>query len=214
MGEFSGMANPIFCNIQAVAIQWFFVAGMYWTAVISLQVLFAVIRNNATTSSYQTSFHVGVWVLSGIPAIALLFSGENGTSVYGDATLWCWITEKYNVLKLTLYYAPVWIVFIFNLASYCYVYFYLRKTQKELNLIAGQSSTVKSTLRKSAVRKQSKVIGFISKASNFMLAFAIVWIWNCINGIYNIISPSDPVFGLMLMQAVLLFFNPRPVSRQ
>jgi hypothetical protein len=64
---------------------------------------------------------------------------------------------------------------------------------------------LRSMARQGVSSTRSKAVSFISKASNFMLAFLIVWMWNCINGLYNIYSSGDPVYALMLMQAVGVF---------
>ncbi len=201
-GTFQALNNPILCNIQAVGIQWFFVAGMYWTGVIAMQVLFAVIKNKPITPTAQKYFHIAVWIVSGVPAIGLLFAGENNESVYGDAILWCWITSKYSLYKIVLYYVPVWLTFAFNTISYCYVYWYLRDSQKQIANIAKANGSYGTAARRSVASKQHKVLSFISKASNFMLAFGVVWIWNCINGLHNISDASHPLYGLMVMQAI------------
>jgi hypothetical protein len=43
-----------------------------------------------------------------IPAFTYLFVRRNGQRIYGDATLWCWITSDFDVLRIATVYGPVW----------------------------------------------------------------------------------------------------------
>lgn len=44
-----------------------------------------------------------------IPAIVYLFLNVPGKpKVYGDATLWCWITPEWDFLRIATFYGPVW----------------------------------------------------------------------------------------------------------
>ena len=44
-----------------------------------------------------------------IPALAFLFiKTSSGTRVYGDASLWCWICQEWDVLRIAVFYGPVW----------------------------------------------------------------------------------------------------------
>lgn len=44
-----------------------------------------------------------------IPALAFLFiRNGDGVRVYGDAILWCWISQDWAIWRIILFYAPVW----------------------------------------------------------------------------------------------------------
>jgi hypothetical protein len=44
-----------------------------------------------------------------IPALAFVFVRDNnGSRPYGNASLWCWISKDWNILRITAFYAPVW----------------------------------------------------------------------------------------------------------
>jgi hypothetical protein len=43
-----------------------------------------------------------------ILALILLLWRPNGRTVYGDATMWCWISKESDILRLVAFYVPVW----------------------------------------------------------------------------------------------------------
>lgn len=49
-------------------------------------------------------------VCYGLPFIpAFTYPFIRGTwSIYGNATLWCWITPTWEILQMATFYAPVW----------------------------------------------------------------------------------------------------------
>jgi hypothetical protein len=58
----------------------------------------------------------------GIPlsvAITFLFVKKEGKGrMYGPATLWCWISEDWQVLRIATFYGPVWYLSPFPLSPY------------------------------------------------------------------------------------------------
>jgi Slime mold cyclic AMP receptor len=44
-----------------------------------------------------------------VPAFVYLFLSAPGKSkVYADATLWCWVSRDWDVLRIATFYGPVW----------------------------------------------------------------------------------------------------------
>lgn len=44
-----------------------------------------------------------------VPALVFLFVKDSaGIPMYGDATLWCWISTKWNFVRIAAFYGPVW----------------------------------------------------------------------------------------------------------
>lgn len=44
-----------------------------------------------------------------VPAFTYIFvSDKNGNRVYGDATLWCWVTPEWSIWRIITFYGPVW----------------------------------------------------------------------------------------------------------
>lgn len=45
-----------------------------------------------------------------IPAMVFLFpKDKGGTPIYGSATLWCWISNEWQFLRIACFYGPVWL---------------------------------------------------------------------------------------------------------
>lgn len=50
-----------------------------------------------------------------VPALAFVFVSEPGRGrLYGDATLWCWVSAPWDVLRVATFYGPVWYALILN----------------------------------------------------------------------------------------------------
>ena len=44
-----------------------------------------------------------------VPAFVYIFvEDKHGHRVYGDATLWCWVTPEWGIWRVITFYAPVW----------------------------------------------------------------------------------------------------------
>lgn len=46
-----------------------------------------------------------------VPAIVFVFAtAPSKGHIYGNATLWCWISSKWETLRIACFYGPVWYV--------------------------------------------------------------------------------------------------------
>jgi hypothetical protein len=43
--------------------------------------------------------------------VLIFIKDESRGPVYSDAVLWCWISRKWDVLRIAAFYGPVWYVF-------------------------------------------------------------------------------------------------------
>jgi hypothetical protein len=41
-------------------------------------------------------------------ALNFLVLRPGGKKIYGEATMWCWISQEFNLLRLVAFYVPVW----------------------------------------------------------------------------------------------------------
>lgn len=53
-----------------------------------------------------------------IPALVFLCWRPDGRTVYGDATLWCWIAREKDILRLVEFYVPVWVMILLSLCLF------------------------------------------------------------------------------------------------
>ncbi len=51
---------------------------------------------------------LGCYGVSFIPAFVYIFIKEGTKRMYGNATLWCWISADYDYMRIATFYAPVW----------------------------------------------------------------------------------------------------------
>ncbi|KAF2435552.1 hypothetical protein EJ08DRAFT_343259 [Tothia fuscella] len=122
------------CKIQAFLIQWFMPADALWAFCMALNVFF-VFQTSSLRYRAQEFEHVYVVLCYGIPLIPALvylvldmtlYKGEN--AFYGDATLWCWISSDHQILRITTFYGPVWVVIGLIGAFYAYTGCHLDRT--------------------------------------------------------------------------------------
>lgn len=46
-----------------------------------------------------------------IPAFVFIFiKTQRKGSIYGNATLWCWVADDWDILRIAVFYGPVWYV--------------------------------------------------------------------------------------------------------
>ncbi|KIW78983.1 hypothetical protein Z517_08823 [Fonsecaea pedrosoi CBS 271.37] len=62
------------------------------------------------------------FILPFIPALVFLCWRPDGKSVYGPATMWCWIAKESQILRLVAFYVPIWCfilvaIFLFALSG-------------------------------------------------------------------------------------------------
>ena len=44
-----------------------------------------------------------------IPALVYIWLvDDQGNRLYGNATLWCWVSEPWRILRIATFYGPVW----------------------------------------------------------------------------------------------------------
>lgn len=55
---------------------------------------------------YYVSVAFGLPLISGLVMLGVREKGKG--PIYGDATMWCWISSEYEILRLATFYIPVW----------------------------------------------------------------------------------------------------------
>ncbi|KAK6361752.1 hypothetical protein TWF730_005467 [Orbilia blumenaviensis] len=119
-GPAAGRGSAL-CNMQGLFIQTFLQSDALFIAFMALNVYLTVNRKfSAPQLRKLEPYYVGVSF--GLPLISgfvFLFVRAPGKGpVYGDATLWCWISQDYDVLRLATFYAPVWIIILITFILY------------------------------------------------------------------------------------------------
>ena len=82
-----------------------------------------------------------------IPATVFLFISkqEDGSTLplYGPATLWCWVSDDWQIFRIATFYGPVWIVLVFTFSIYILAGNVIFKLRGSLRFFArGEVSSV------------------------------------------------------------------------
>lgn len=84
-----------------------------------------------------------------IPSIVFLFIRKtdrgNLYPMYGSATLWCWISDQWQIVRLASFYGPVWVVLFFTFTIYVLAGKVIFKLRDSLRGFAKESSTEGTT---------------------------------------------------------------------
>ncbi|KAF3915948.1 hypothetical protein AA313_de0206478 [Arthrobotrys entomopaga] len=114
-------AGSALCNMQGLFIQTFLQSDALFVAFMALNVYLTV---NCKFSSNQLR-KLEPWYVAcafGIPGLSgfimIWARTPTGGPIYGDALLWCWISQEYDVLRLATFYGPTWIVILITLILY------------------------------------------------------------------------------------------------
>ncbi|KAK4948031.1 hypothetical protein LTR10_013085 [Elasticomyces elasticus] len=77
-----------------------------------------------------------------IPALVFLCWRPDGRTVYGDATLWCWIARESDILRLVEFYVPIWTMIFISICLFALSGKRVLRVRK--NLKSAQSSQLNS----------------------------------------------------------------------
>lgn len=112
------------CKMQSMFIQWFMPADALFCAAMALNVYLTVFRKYSSHRLQQLEipYIIICYGLPLIPAMVFLFISkhEGGTTkpIYGPATLWCWVSDDWQIFRIATFYGPVWIVLVFTFSIY------------------------------------------------------------------------------------------------
>ncbi|KAI8808837.1 hypothetical protein BJ742DRAFT_771618 [Cladochytrium replicatum] len=190
--------NREFCIAQGIWVNTFMLSAMLWTACLSVQVLLAT-RKGSNVASLQASekyFHAASWGIPVILSLVAYFLKHDGKGdVYGDATLWCWITGPYADYRLYFFYIWLWAIFLWNLGVYFFVGYVVMSSQRRIHKMSSE--------RPGAMFAPSTAMkNYIRKTSFFILAFFINWFWGSVNRIQGFFDPNTQIYALFVLHAV------------
>ncbi|KIY00242.1 uncharacterized protein Z520_03927 [Fonsecaea multimorphosa CBS 102226] len=116
--------NSAWCQTQGFFINWFVMTDPLLVMIMAFNVLLTVrTKRNATELKRVDVYAILLaFVLPFIPALVFLCWRPNGKTVYGPATMWCWIAKESQILRLVAFYVPIWCfilvaIFLFALSG-------------------------------------------------------------------------------------------------
>lgn len=85
-----------------------------------------------------------------VPSLVFYFCNTTKGKIYGPATLWCWIDDDWQLLRIVAFYAPAWIVLVTTFFIYAIagrVIFTLRKNLRQFAKDGRHSSHIRSHIQ-------------------------------------------------------------------
>ncbi|KAM7202720.1 hypothetical protein V8F33_002646 [Rhypophila sp. PSN 637] len=98
------------CQAQAFLLEMFMQSDPWWSLSMAINVFMVFFLHCNADASMKNMWIYSVisFGMPAVPAFICLFVRPNGTPIYGNATLWCWIGDVYNPLRIYSYYVPIW----------------------------------------------------------------------------------------------------------
>ena len=95
--------------MQAFLVQMFLGVDAYWALCMAINVYLVFFRGFSVQRlrALDLRYLLACYGLSFVPAITFIFITWP-SPIYGDATLWCWISPSWDFLRLVILYAIVW----------------------------------------------------------------------------------------------------------
>ncbi|KAI5462775.1 hypothetical protein BGZ63DRAFT_412544 [Mariannaea sp. PMI_226] len=109
------------CQIQAFMIEWLLGADPLWTLAMATNVYLRIYHKYDTTAlkKFEIIYILICYGIPFIPSFIFLFvTGHNGVKMYGNAILWCWLSQKWRLLRILIIYGPVWIFILITFFIY------------------------------------------------------------------------------------------------
>ncbi|KAL2262222.1 hypothetical protein VTK26DRAFT_2103 [Humicola hyalothermophila] len=145
------------CQAQGFLLEMFMQSDPWWSFAMAVNVYMVFFM-----TYHPHNFHRHLWLyclvcfgVPAIPACICLFYAPNGRRIYGNATLWCWIDDSYNELRIFTYYLPIWACIVLSAFIYMavgYHVFHQRNQLRNLTL-SNQAKDANTDNREYAAEK-------------------------------------------------------------
>ncbi|KAH7176069.1 G-protein coupled receptor [Dactylonectria macrodidyma] len=141
-GIFIGEESAL-CQAQAFLLEIFMQSDPWWSLAMAINV-FLVIFHGASPASFRHYLWLYCLICFGgplIPAIVLLLARPNGQAIYGNATLWCWISNDWNALRIYTTQIPIWICIFLSAVIYFAVGYHVFRQRSQLRYLTFSCSS-------------------------------------------------------------------------
>ncbi|KAF6835801.1 g-protein coupled receptor [Colletotrichum plurivorum] len=109
------------CQLQAFLIQMFMPADAFWTLAMAINVYltFYFKFDAERLRRMEIPYLICCYGIPFVPALVYVFvTNSQGQRVYGNATLWCWVTPEWEIWRILTFYGPVWITILITFFIY------------------------------------------------------------------------------------------------
>ncbi|KAJ5594728.1 G protein coupled receptor family protein [Penicillium hispanicum] len=109
------------CQFQAFLVEMFLGVDCYWAFFMAVNVYLVFFRNYTVEQlrSLDVIYLILSFILSLVPSLAFVFiSTSDRGHIYGNATIWCWITPQWDFMRIIFLYGIVWVALLFAFIIY------------------------------------------------------------------------------------------------
>ncbi|KAG0647022.1 Cyclic AMP receptor 2 [Hyphodiscus hymeniophilus] len=109
------------CQFQAFLIQMFMPADAYWTLAMAVNVYLTFYwKFDGEALRRLEKYYIMIcYGAPFVPAFVYLWAKTPDKGrMYGNATLWCWVANDWDVIRIYTFYGPVWVVILLTTAIY------------------------------------------------------------------------------------------------
>ncbi|KAI0146691.1 G-protein coupled receptor [Pestalotiopsis sp. NC0098] len=141
------------CQAQAFMFELFMQSDPWWSLAMAVNVymVFFFSANPNNFLRYWWAYFIVCYGIPLVPSLVLLFSSGH---MYGNATIWCWIDQRWSGLRIWTYYLPIWVCILLSSVIYIAVGWYVFKQRNQLrNLSLSDPSRERSGNRDSAEKR-------------------------------------------------------------
>lgn len=116
-----GDGNSPGCQFQAFLIQMFLPADTFWTLAMAVNV-YLTFYHKFDAAKLRRMELPYLCICYGVPFIVALtyifIETPRRGRMYGDATLWCWISPKWDIWRIATFYGPIWVIILITFFIY------------------------------------------------------------------------------------------------
>ncbi|KAL7949284.1 putative G-protein coupled receptor protein [Trichoderma barbatum] len=119
--SFIDTPNFAACQAQAFLIQAFLPADALWTLAMAINVYLTFYHKYEARDlrKIEPIYLMLCYGLPLVPATVFLFvKDREGARIYGPSVSYCWISHEWDILRLTVFYAPMWCIVIITFTIY------------------------------------------------------------------------------------------------
>ncbi|XXH00437.1 Small subunit processome complex component [Hypoxylon texense] len=141
--EYVTQLDSFACQFQGFLIQMFMPADAFWTLAMAFNVYLTFYHkfDAARLRKMEIWYLLLCYGIPFVPALTYVFvKTENSGRMYGNATLWCWVSSGWDVFRIATFYGPVWVVILVTMFIYIRTGGEIYKKRKQLRSFGASSS--------------------------------------------------------------------------
>ncbi|KAK8136941.1 hypothetical protein PG984_004881 [Apiospora sp. TS-2023a] len=135
--------NVFGCQFQAFLIQMFLPADALWTLAMAINVYltFYFKFDAMRLRRMEIWYFLFCYGIPFAPALTYIFiASKDGVRMYGNATLWCWVSTEWDVFRIATFYGPVWVVISITFFIYLRAGGEIYKKRKQLRNFSSSAT--------------------------------------------------------------------------